>query len=174
MAFVVDFPWNACGLTSWLYPIMMGGVQVFLQGVFFAVFLPIVWGMMHPSSSAAESENSSTASENIQVQQKAYERLKTGLEKEVALLEKINDHSSAQSNTEPLRRLLADFAAQRRSCNEEDLWRYIDNTPDMKQPLVEQIELLFLQLQRIRQANYYGNAILQRLLATQIFPAVKK
>lgn len=106
--------------------------------------------------------------------QRAYEQLAKALEDEVRLLSGIRDAATCQQAIEPLKKLLEGMKAQRKGIDEEVLWRYIDNTPNLKQPLINTLEFLFLQLQRLHQKKYFGSAELQRLLRVQLKPASGK
>lgn len=104
-------------------------------------------------------------------EQDAYRRLCSGLREEVQLLSGIVDEPSAQSAVEPLRRVVSELAAMNDTVDENELWRYIDNTPDVKQTLIEQIELLFVQLQRLEEEQFYHSESLQEVLAPLLKPA---
>lgn len=101
----------------------------------------------------------------------AYNRLAAGLKAEVRLLTGITDAATAAAAVEPLQQLLHELAELNAQTNEKELWRYIDNTPNLKQPLVEEVERLFVQLQRLEQAECFGCAPLQQLLAPIFKPA---
>lgn len=91
-------------------------------------------------------------------------RLVQGLHEEVRLLSSIGDEASAESAVEPLCRVMQQLDALHSQVNEDELWLYIDNTPGIKQPLIEEIERLFVQLQRLEDAEFYGSKTLQEAL----------
>lgn len=104
-------------------------------------------------------------------EQDTYRKLCDGLREEVRLLSGIRDEATAQAAVEPLSRVIRELAALNDTADERELWRYIDNTPDIKQVLTEQIELLFVQYQRLEAAECYHCAPLQELLASALNPA---
>lgn len=98
-------------------------------------------------------------------EQDAYARLAAGLKEEVQVLAGITDATSAAAAVPTLSSVLQKLAALNEQVNEKELWLYIDNTPDLKQPLVEEVEKLFVQLQRLEEAHCYACKPLQSLLA---------
>ena len=98
-------------------------------------------------------------------EQDAYARLASGLKEEVQVLAGITDATSAAAAVPALSSVLQKLAALSEQVNEKELWLYIDNTPDLKQPLVEEVEKLFVQLQRLEEARCYACKPLQSLLA---------
>lgn len=144
-----------------------------VQGILQGVILLSAIGLALGKGSAYGKERGTAAPLTVDIQ-RSYEQLAKGLKDEVSLLASIRDTVTAQQKSEPLRKMLEELRTQRKKVNEEDLWRYIDNTPNLKQPLTETLELLFLQLQRIHQKEYFGSVQLRRLLGTQLKPAVGK
>ena len=53
------------------------------------------------------------------------------------------------------------------SVDDAELWLYIENTEGVKQPLVDVLSQLALQMARIEEAAYFNYAGLQELLAPQ-------
>lgn len=104
-------------------------------------------------------------------EQDAYARISEGLREEVRLLTGVTDAESARAAVEPLRRTMHTLAALNDEVDERELWRYIDNTPNLKQPLIEEMERLFVQLQRLEKAECYHCEPLQELLAPLLSPA---
>lgn len=94
--------------------------------------------------------------------------LRKGLESQVELLCDVQDANSAAAAVPELRRVLAELSALRNQVPEEQLWAYIDNTPGVKNELIECLLSLSGQLKRLHSANYYGDAGLRELLAPQI------
>lgn len=101
----------------------------------------------------------------------AYTQIAEGLRAEVRLLTSIVDAASAQETLPQLSRVIAELAALNSRVDERELWRYIDNTSGLKQPLIEETELLFVQLKRLEQARFFGNARLGKLLRPMLSPA---
>ena len=54
------------------------------------------------------------------------------------------------------------------SVEETELWLYIENTEGVKQPLVDVLSQVALQMARIENADYFNHAGLKELLAPQI------
>ena len=104
-------------------------------------------------------------------EQANYDKLLQALTTEVTILHGITDEASAGASLKQLEGHLRGMAQLRRTTDETALWRYIDNTPDIKAPLVEQIELLFVELQRIEKARFFRCVRLYQLLRAQVTPA---
>lgn len=104
-------------------------------------------------------------------EQEAYRCLQEGLRAEVQLLAGVLDAASAQAAVEPLSRVISELAALNSRVDERELWRYIDNTPNLKQALIEDTENLFVQLQRLEKAQCFHCSALQDLLAPMLSPA---
>lgn len=100
-----------------------------------------------------------------------YEQILNGLREEVRLLRSICDEASAQAAAAPLAQVVHRLAALNDGADENALWRYIDNTPNLKKPLIEEIEQLFVHLQRLENAQFYRHAALEELLRPMITPA---
>lgn len=107
-------------------------------------------------------------------EQAVCDRLAAGLRDEVQLLSGITDNASADAAAQPLARVLADLAALNAQVDEKELWLYIDNTPGIKQPLLEEIERLFVQLQRLEKAEFFHSRELSRLLTPIVTPRADK
>ena len=147
---------------------MMRGMRRCTRGILLGIVLLTVMGVgKMPWESAAYGEGEVAVLPPSPEIRQAYEQLAVGLKNEVRLLDSIRDTTGTQGALAPVKKQLNQFADQRKKIDEEALWRYINNTPDLKQPLIETLELLFLQLQRLKQANYYGNAKLRQLLSVQ-------
>ena len=104
-------------------------------------------------------------------EQDAYRQLASGLREEVRLLSGITDAATAAAAVEPLRLVLRQLSELQAQVDERELWRYIENTPDLKQPLIEETERLFVQMQRLEKAACYHHAPLQKLMAPLFNPA---
>ena len=104
-------------------------------------------------------------------EQEDYDKLLHAITTEVTILHGITDEASAASSVEHLESHLLLMAQLRKSTDETALWRYIDNTPGIKAPLIEQLEFLFVELQRIEKAEFFHCERLQQLLRVQVTPA---
>lgn len=100
-----------------------------------------------------------------------YLKLAEGLQRQVQLLGSIVDAATAQDAIEPLERVVAELAALNKAMSERQLWNYLENTPDIKQPLLDTIEQLFLELRRLESEGCFGNKKLQGILAPMLTPA---
>ncbi len=94
--------------------------------------------------------------------------LNKGLEAQVELLADVQDAASAASAVPELREVLANLSSLHGQVEEDKLWVYIENTPGVKNELIESLLSLSGQLKRLHAAKYYGNAELRALLAPQI------
>lgn len=104
-------------------------------------------------------------------EQEAYRQIADGLREEVQLLSGISDAATAQAAVEPLRQVIRKLAALNDEVDEREFWRYIDNTPDLKQPLIEEMERFFVQLRRMEEAKCFGCTPLRKLLEPMFRPA---
>lgn len=100
----------------------------------------------------------------------AYRRLAAGLQQEVELLAGIVDKASAEARLKSLSHVMKELAALNKQVADRDLWRYIENTPDVKQHLIETTEALFVELQRLEKAQCFQHAGLKKLLAPMFSP----
>lgn len=94
-------------------------------------------------------------------------RLLAALEKEVEVLEQIQQPQDAAEALSELRDALKELEALAASVDDAELWLYIENTEGVKQPLVDVLSQLALQMARIEEAAYFNYAGLQELLAPQ-------
>ena len=97
----------------------------------------------------------------------ASERLLSALEKEVEALEQIQKPEDAAEVLGELRDALKELEAMAASVDDAELWQYIENTEGVKQPLVDILSQLALQMARIEEAAYFNHSGLQELLAPQ-------
>lgn len=95
-------------------------------------------------------------------------RLLAGLEEQVELLSSVNDPAGAESVIAPLRENMAALSALNGQVAESRLWLYIDNSQEIKLPLMEQLQLLSVQLQRLAKAGFFGSRELKAQLAPMI------
>lgn len=97
----------------------------------------------------------------------ACDRLLSALEKEVEALEQIQQPQDAAAVLSELHDALKELEALAASVGDAELWQYIENTEGVKQPLVDILSQLALQMARIEDAAYFNHAGLQELLAPQ-------
>ena len=98
----------------------------------------------------------------------AWERLLNALEKEVEALEQMQSPQDVDNALLELRDAVQTLATLAATVDEKELWQYIDNTADKKQPLVDVLSQLALEFSRIEMAGYFNNGELKTLLAPQI------
>lgn len=96
-----------------------------------------------------------------------YARLVESLEMEVEALEQMQQAGEVE---ESLGKLSAALEAQQAllAQDEKELWLYIDNTPGVKQPLLDILSKLALEFSRIEEEMYFNHAGLKELLSPQI------
>ncbi len=98
-------------------------------------------------------------------------RLRAGLEREVQLMAAMTDATSVAEKLPQLQAVLAELAAMDRSPEaQKELWLYIDNTEGVKLPLIELVQQLCVQLQRLQKQAFYGHEGLRAALAPQLPP----
>ncbi len=91
------------------------------------------------------------------------------LEREVAILQSVQDAQSAAAALSPLSEVLRSLGAMDRSYEaEKALWTYIDNTEGVKMPLVELLQRLCVEFARIERAVYFENRSLRAALLPQL------
>ena len=100
----------------------------------------------------------------------AYPRLAAALHRQVELLSSITGAESARSALPELKKVMAELESLNRQVDSEQLWRYIENTPGIKQPLLEDAERLLVELQRLEMAQCYGVEQLRALLSPMLTP----
>lgn len=103
----------------------------------------------------------------------AYETLLTSLELEVVALEMVQQAADAPGAVASVQVSLNTQQQLRdslRGDGEKELWVYIDNTADAKQPLVDVMVRLAVQFKRMAENNFFDNAELRELLSPQIVP----
>lgn len=103
----------------------------------------------------------------------AYETLLASLEQEVVALEKVQQAADAPGAVASVQAALNTQRQLRdtlRGDGEKELWVYIDNTADAKQPLVDVMVRLAVQFKRMAENNFFDNAELRELLSPQIVP----
>lgn len=104
-------------------------------------------------------------------EQDAYQKLEAGLREEVRLLGSIVDASTAKATLPALKKTMEELQSLNTQIDEQQLWRYIENTPAVKQPLIDHVERLFLELQRLEKNRCYSYKPLESLLKPMLIPA---
>ena len=95
-------------------------------------------------------------------------RLETKLREQLQVLRSMTDPASTQAGIPALDKVLKSLRELNTQTDEAALWRYIDNTPGVKQPLITILEDTMVQLYRIEQAKFYANKELRRRLAPML------
>ncbi|MDO5472387.1 MAG: hypothetical protein Q4F35_03530 [Akkermansia sp.] len=104
------------------------------------------------------------------VEEDVCETMQAALAAQVQMLTGVTDAAQAASVLPELCANLAALAALHGKVPEGELWLFIDNNPDVKQELIEQLQLLSVQLVRLEQAQFYGNGELRSALAPYFTP----
>lgn len=100
-----------------------------------------------------------------------YKQLEEDLSEQIGLLDKARDKATADAACPALSRNLSRLEELTGKAQKAEFWRYIDNTPDVKQNLVERVQRLSLQLQRLEKVECYGSEGMKKLLAPLLNPA---
>ena len=79
-----------------------------------------------------------------------------------------SDAASAAAAVAPLQLNLRELAALNDKVSADTLWLYIDNTAEVKQALIEELQRLSVQFTRLKKAEFYGSSELQAVLAPQL------
>ncbi len=101
-------------------------------------------------------------------EKEVYTRLKTDLQEQLRVLRSMTNPASTQAGIPALDKVLKRLRELNTQTDEAELWRYIDNTPGVKQPLITILEDTMVQLHRIEQAKFYANKELRRRLAPML------
>ena len=107
------------------------------------------------------------AAETPQTPQQACRTLEEALCEETTLLARVVDKASAEALVPELRDCLERLAAMR-GTDEPALWSYIDNTPDAKTRMVDVMERLARQFNRLEREGFFDCAELADALAPQL------
>lgn len=97
----------------------------------------------------------------------ACDRLLSALEIEVEALEQIQQPQDVAEALGELHDAVKTLEALTASVDSAELWLYIENTEGVKQPLVDILSQLALQMARMENAAYFNHAELKELLAPQ-------
>lgn len=99
-------------------------------------------------------------------------RLAAMLQEEVRLLQGVTDQASAQAAAPQLARIVSELQSLNNVIEDDQkLWKYIENTPGAKQPLIDVLELLLVELQRMDSNRCYNVRALEAALRPQLIPA---
>lgn len=90
------------------------------------------------------------------------------LQAELQVLNTVQNAATAEQALPALESALAELAQQPTAATEAELWRYIDNTPERKNRIIEQLQQLALIFNRLEKEKFYGNARLRSLLRPQL------
>ncbi len=105
----------------------------------------------------------------------ACRQLREALTQELTVLRAMTDASSAADQLPALQAVLATMAAMDRSYEaEKALWAYIDNTKDVKMPLMELLQQIAIEFTRLEEADFCGHEPLRQTLAPQVTPPQKE
>ena len=104
-------------------------------------------------------------------EQEAYQELTNTLSREVQLLSSITDEATAKAALPELKELMAKLSALSQEVDNDRLWRHIENTPGLKQPLLEAAEQLLVELQRLEKARCFSVRPLYTQLRPMLIPA---
>lgn len=99
--------------------------------------------------------------------------LSAALTSQLQILQQVQDSSSAAAAVTPLREKLAALREMNETCRipTTDLWRHIENTPELKNQLVLCLQHISIHYYRIEMADFYGCAELRQLLTPLLVPA---
>ena len=103
------------------------------------------------------------------------DRLVAALEQEAEALEALTEGGDVSA---PLAKVRESLAAQQEllAVDAGLLWQYIDNTEGVKQPIIDVLQRLALQFDRVEKARFFGSAELRKLLGPQVLatPATER
>lgn len=94
--------------------------------------------------------------------------LQAGLQRQVELLLTVKDAAGAEAVLAPLRENMSALAALNGRVPQDRLWLYIDNSPQVKAALIEQLQRLSVELQRLETGKFFGCAGLRSQLAPMV------
>ncbi|MDO5471308.1 MAG: hypothetical protein Q4F38_08400 [Akkermansia sp.] len=97
--------------------------------------------------------------------------LSRGLAEEEQVLAGVQDAATAAAAVPELQRVLAELSALHGQGDSTSVWLHIENTPELKNELIERLLKLAVQFRRLQKERFYGNNELGALLAPQLKPA---
>ncbi len=102
--------------------------------------------------------------EQSQATAEACRKLQEGLGRQVRILSGISDAKTARAALVPLSESMQYLRKMTEDTDNAELWRYLDNTPGVKLPIITILEDMMVQLQRLEKAHFFGDAELQRMI----------
>ena len=99
------------------------------------------------------------------------EKLADGLAAQAELLSDVTDAASAAAVLPKLRENIASLSALNGAVPDEVLWRYIENTPDVKLELIECVQKISTQYSRLAAVGFFTCDELKALLIESVIPA---
>lgn len=100
--------------------------------------------------------------------------LDAGLAEQYAILSGVKDTASAAAAVEPLAANLAELKALNDRVDATALWRYIENTPEVKNALLYRLYYISIEYDRLGGAEFFACDELKALLAPLLIPAVER
>jgi hypothetical protein len=97
--------------------------------------------------------------------------LDAGLSKQQEILAGVQDAASAQASIGALQDNFRYLTALNERVDTNDLWRHIENSPELKTRLIGYLQQITIHLMRIETAEFYGCAELRSLLEPMLTPA---
>ena len=97
--------------------------------------------------------------------------LDAGLSKQQEILAGVQDAASAQASIGALQDNFLYLTALNERVDTNDLWRHIENSPELKTRLIGYLQQITIHLARIEQAEYYGCESLRELLYPMLNPS---
>lgn len=97
--------------------------------------------------------------------------LDAGLSKQQEILAGVQDAASAQASIGALQDNFRYLTALNERVDTNDLWRHIENSPELKTRLIGYLQQITIHLARIEQAEYYGCESLRELLYPMLNPS---
>lgn len=99
----------------------------------------------------------------------SYRELISLLQQELSLLASVEDAASAAAVAPELSQVLEALATmEQRGTKAGALWEYMDNTAGAKAPLIEILQRLAIQFQRLEKCRFWECAELRALLRPQL------
>lgn len=96
--------------------------------------------------------------------------LENGLAEQLTLLRSVQNAASAAQAVEPLRANFDKLRSYNDAVPTTDLWRHIENNPELKNELVLCIQYISMEFRRIGEAQFFGCDELSALLTPLMVP----
>ena len=100
--------------------------------------------------------------------------LEEGLEEQLTLLSSVQDAASATRVVEPLRANFEKLQAYNDAVPTTDLWRHIENNPELKNKLVLCIQYISIEFRRLGEAQFFGCEELRAMLTPLMVPVTPR